>query len=384
VGRLFRKIFAFVWLAQLAGMLAIAGTFWFNQPRTGAYPPPPPALAWHDPTGDPGAPGIPGAHRPPPRPHDMLIPGLPLRPMLATLLASLCTAALLAWYLAKPIEALRSAFDAVARGDLNRRVGPALHGRNDELADLGHEFDRMTARLQATMGALRNLLHDVSHEVRSPLARLQAATGLLRQRNASPDPLIERIETETGRIDALIGELLKLSRLEAGEFVEAEQSIDMGELINGIVDDANFESATNGPKVVLMDQANGRSIGHPGAGPQVRGRLELLHGALENIVRNALKHAPTSREIFIATRTEPASCRYLLQVLDSGPGVEPGELKDLFTPFFRARTGRTRDGYGLGLAIAKRSIEAHGGSIQARNRAEGGLLVEIQLPIATG
>jgi two-component system OmpR family sensor kinase len=372
MGRLFWKFFALIWLAQLAGITAIVGTLWFTEPHfhrsrdnfdlemtTGARSN---AAVGRESYATPHV-------LPPYRPPSRGAHGL--APTLATLVASLLTAALIARSVAKPIRSLRSAFDAVSAGDLSLRVVPLIGSRRDELADLGRDFDRMAERLQNSMNGQRRLLHDVSHEIRSPLARLQAAVGRLRQKQESQESTIDRIEKEIIRIDRLVGDLLKLSRLEAGELVEAEEEIDLGELVTDIVADANFEANADGRVVVWVDRASAR----------LRGRPEMLHGAIENIVRNALKHARTSQEVKIQTSTNTET-HYVLRVLDDGPGVTEEELTKLFTPFFRATYGAQLDGYGLGLAIARRSIEAHGGTIRAENRATGGLAVEIVLPLA--
>ncbi len=293
----------------------------------------------------------------------------PLAPMFATLLVSLGTAVSLAWYFAKPIRSLRFAFEALSAGNLTLRVGPMMGARQDELADLGRDFDRMAERLQASMQGQRQLLHDVSHEMRSPLARLQAAVGLLRQKYSEDDRTLERIEEEITRVDRLVGDLLKLSRLEAGELAESEVDVDLRELIFEIVSDANFEWQSSGRSVTWRHEVQAH----------LRGRPELLRGAIENVVRNAFKHAPHSREITVDTALE--GTRYLVRVQDDGPGVPESDLPALFTPFFRSARAQRGDGYGLGLAIARRSIETHGGSIRAQNRPEGGLLVEISLPL---
>jgi two-component system OmpR family sensor kinase len=289
--------------------------------------------------------------------------------MIATLAASVFTALLLAGYVAKPIRSLRAAFEAAASGDLDRRIAPHLGARQDELADLGRDFDRMAARLKASMQGQRRLLHDVSHELRSPLARLQAAAGLLRQSPGQPEAMIGRIEEEIVCIDRLVDELLKLSRLEAGEFLHVEEEVDMRDLVRDIVQDANFEAQAHEREVIWVDQGS----------VTLKVRPELLHSAVENVIRNALKHAPESRTVLVETRVDAATQEYTLRVLDEGPGVPEEELANLFTPFFRG-AGTRPDGYGLGLAIARRSIEAHGGTIRAYNRAPGGFCVEILLP----
>ncbi|HWJ36640.1 MAG TPA: ATP-binding protein [Steroidobacteraceae bacterium] len=458
MGRLFWKFFAFIWLAQLAGIVAIGSTFWLTSPRFdpafGDMDSRPvagdrvaaaaailhyagvtafrdwvdseagpavfavddsdhdvldrriaPELLAHardldwDPrgaalvrevsapdnrrfrvfSGPRPSPGF-GSQSPPPLeraggPRRALRGRPPLAPVTATLLASLATALTLAWYVAKPIRSLRSAFDAVAGGDLEVRVAPLIGARKDELADLGQDFDRMADRLQASMNGQRRLLHDVSHEMRSPLARLQAAAGLIRLKYGGEESTIERIEEEITRIDRLVGDLLKLSRLEAGELGGPEEEVDLQELVREVVTDANFEAQATDRAVTWDEQT----------AAFVWGRPEMLHGAIENVVRNALKHASGSSEVRIETSMDATQSRYTLRVLDRGPGVPEDELAGLFNPFFRAANAAETEGYGLGLAIARRSIEAHRGTIGASNRPDGGLVVTITLPVrATG
>jgi len=289
--------------------------------------------------------------------------------LVATLAGSVLTAMLLARYVAKPIRSLRSAFQAAAAGDLDRRIAHVIGHRTDELSDLGRDFDRMTERLRSSMEGQRRLLHDVSHELRSPLARLQAAVGLLRQEPRQLAAMSQRIEDEIARIDHLVSELLTLSRLEAGEFGGSREEVDMHDLLQDIVQDARFEAQAHGREVIWDEEAFAVLHGAP----------VLLHRAIENVVRNALKHTAGNTTIRIESTLSPDQRQYRLRVLDRGPGVAPAELPKLFTPFFRAASEACA-GFGLGLAIARRCVEAHGGTIHAENRPTGGLCVEIELP----
>jgi len=298
----------------------------------------------------------------------------PPSPLLITavigILASLGFSALLAWYLAKPIHHLRGAFDAVAAGKLETRIGPRMGRRRDEIADLGRDFDRMAGQLQILVGSQRRLLHDVSHELRSPLARLQAAIGLARQQPEKLDASLNRIERESGRLDQLVGELLTLSRLEAGTGGPPDEVIDLVELVAGIADDARFEA-----------EANGRQVRFTGAGEfVVNARAELLHRAFDNVIRNAVKYTGEGTAVEVRVERRPAPDRLLVTVADCGPGIPDSDLPAVFEPFFRSETGVKTAGFGLGLAIARRAIEAHGGTIRALNHPGGGLQVEIILP----
>ena len=288
----------------------------------------------------------------------------------AGVVASFLLAGLLAWYFSRPIRALRDAFEAAAGGDLAPRFTTPAGVRGDELTDLGRDFDSMSAQLRSLMEGQRRLLHDVSHELRSPLARLQAAIGLAHQQPDKIAASLERIERESVRMDKLVGELLTLSRLEAAPVLPAQEEISIMDLIEEIVGDARFEA-----------EQCGRSIAVSGlAIVNVRGAPDLLWRAIENVVRNAIKHSPPNGSVGIVLSADAQFVR--IAVLDRGPGVAPADLAAIFAPFFRSDPASNNvDGHGLGLAIAQRVVLAHGGTIGAENRAGGGLQVTIALPV---
>jgi signal transduction histidine kinase len=295
----------------------------------------------------------------------------PWVPIAAAILASLLFSVLLAWYFSRPIRALRQAFDAAANGDLSPRFATANGGKSgNELNDLGRDFDRMTARLRSLMDGQTRLLHDVSHELRSPLARLQAAIGLAHQQPEKLSASMERIERESVRMDKLVGELLTLARLEAGAIKASQEEISMADLLDQIADDARYEAASQQRSVVQDGEAD----------VQVMGQPDLLGRAIENVVRNAIKHSPDGGEVQLQVRALADTRQLVIRVLDRGPGVSPADLDTIFQPFFRSSNAST-EGHGLGLAIAQHVIEAHGGSIKASNRSGGGLWVEMVLPV---
>ncbi len=297
-------------------------------------------------------------------------PPSPLLPISIGVLASLGFSALLAWYLAKPIRHLRGALDAVAAGKLDTRIGSRMGQRRDEIADLGRDFDRMAQHLQILVGSQQRLLHDVSHELRSPLARLQAAIGLARQQPEKLGASLDRIVRESGRLDELVGELLTLSRLEAGMNDTPSDDIDLVGLVRDIADDARFEA-----------EANGRRVGFCGEGEfVVKARVELLHRAFDNVIRNAVKYTREGTEVEIRVERQTAPGQMIVTVVDRGPGVPKNDLQNVFKPFFRSGSSTATAGFGLGLAIARRAIEAHGGTIRATNRDGSGLCVEVILP----
>nr|MBP7446334.1 HAMP domain-containing protein [Zoogloea sp.] len=278
--------------------------------------------------------------------------------------------ALLAWYLSKPIRSLRWALGAVAEGRLDARVRPLLGGRRDEIADLAEDFDRMAQQIQTLVGAQRRLLHDVSHELRSPLARVQAAVGLMRQDPAKLDVTVSRIEREAVRLDELVGQLLTLSRLDTDRRDTPREPVDLIDLASAIADDARFEA-----------HALGRDLRFEGRG-EAEALIwgELVQRAFENVIRNAVKY--TADGTFVEVSALADGDVFRLRVGDRGPGVPADELESMFEPFHRGSNTGGASGFGLGLAIARRAIDAHGGAIHALNREGGGLLVEITLPLA--
>ena len=311
-------------------------------------------------------------------PHDgrfpPLMPLLPLLSLATTLLASLLAATLLARYFAKPIDGLRAAFSALAEGVPAVSAMRLIGARSDELADLGRDFDAMAQRLGALLDGQRRLLHDVSHELRSPLARLQAAIGLARQQPDKTDAMLTRIEIDAARIEKLIGELLALARLEAGAVSPARDEVDLDALLAIVSKDAHFEAQATNRRIEIEGDTAGK----------VWGDSDLLQRALENLVRNALRYSPPGQPLTLESALNADAGNWRLTVLDRGPGVPESELEAIFEPFYRctlnAGEGNT-SGYGLGLAIARRIIEAHGGLIRAYNRPGGGLAMEILLPM---
>ena len=277
--------------------------------------------------------------------------------------------------MSKPIRSLRSAFDAAAGGDLDVRIGDGMGRRRDELADLGRAFDRTAVHLKLLMDGQRRLLHDVSHELRSPLARLQAAAGLARQQPGNIEASMDRIEREAMRMDKLVDELLTLSRVEAGMAAAHQENIDLVELVGDVVKDATFEADAGSLSVEFATDVEAL------AGLSVRGDPAMLHRALENVVRNGARHTPSGSRVRIVGQRDAIRREIELTVEDEGPGVAANELESIFAPFYRGTEAKGTRGHGLGLAIARRVIEGHGGSIHVTNRASGGLSVHIRLPV---
>ncbi|MBL8506403.1 MAG: HAMP domain-containing protein, partial [Methylobacillus glycogenes] len=274
-------------------------------------------------------------------------------------------------YLSRPIKLLRKASRKLAEGHLDTRVSPELSNRNDELTELGQDFDYMATRLQTLLDAQRLLLHDVSHELRSPVARMRLAVGLAQQQPDKLDSALARIERETERLDELLGQMLTLSRLESGISSQGNDKINLNDLLAGIVQDANFEA-----------QAVGSSISfQAGQETLLTGHDELLRRAFENIIRNALKYNNEGQTVEVSIQRSDAQ-EVVVEVRDHGPGLPENELGKVFQPFYRVADASkpVNMGYGLGLAIAKRAIEHHQGNIILSNCEDGGLCVRCVFP----
>jgi two-component system, OmpR family, sensor kinase len=261
-----------------------------------------------------------------------------------------------------PIRHLQARVRMIASGSLDSRMGVALTGRGDELGVLAGDIDQMADRLQALIAARDALLRDVSHELRAPLARLRAAAELDLQRGGR-EAAFAIIDREIDRLDALIGQILRFSRLEAEPGLALEP-VDLVALIEGLAEDARLEGGGADKRVTVRGGDPALLMADP----------RLMRSAVENVLRNAVRFSPKGGDIEIGIAVHSRHVR--LQVLDGGPGVSPQDLPHIFEPFRGEGSGA-----GLGLAIARRIIGLHGGSISAENRpAAAGLVVTIILP----
>jgi two-component system sensor histidine kinase CpxA len=286
-------------------------------------------------------------------------------------------------YLTGPLSALRSATQQLAAGDLSARTGAGMRGRRDEVADLGRDFDTMAERIEGLVTSQRQLLGDISHELRSPLSRLSMAQALARrhiEQGASEEEItgaLDRIKRETGRLNALIEQLLQLARLESGEMSPDVELLDLATVLQDVISDADFEARISQRAVCISSSES----------CIVRGSPDLLGSAIENVVRNAVRYTPSGSRVEVSLRVDNETPNEIeqavIRVRDYGQGVPEAHLTDLFRPFYRVDAARDRNsgGVGLGLAITDRAIRSHGGSVVAQNAAGGGLLVELRLPL---
>ena len=301
----------------------------------------------------------------PPRP---VVAALNANPMLRVAMAVVISGILcfaLSRLLTRRVRALQGASRRLAEGDLDARIAVRDSG-GDETDALARDFNSMAAQLQARIDSQKRLLQDVSHELRSPLARLRIALALAQEQPDSAAKQLGRIEREAERLDELIGQLLSSQ----ADSITLDSHVDLVPLLRDLARDADFEGRPEGKRVALFTDRDEAIVATSG---------DLLHKCLENILRNALKYTGADTEVTIDLRgTEDG---FNICIEDRGPGVPESELERIFDPLYRVDTVRHRatGGYGLGLAIARRAMEQHGGKLQATNTGEG-LRVTATLP----
>ena len=278
---------------------------------------------------------------------------------------------LLARHLAAPIRTLQSVAGKISDGDLSVRALPAIGSRNDELADLARDFDRMADRVQALLHKQLELLGDISHELRSPLTRLNVSLELVRRGKTDS---VERMQADLRRLDILIGQILTLTRLQTRDDHKTETPVNLRSILESVAEDAGLEVKEDAKSVVISRADDCWLKGDPA----------LLRSCIENVVRNAVHFTKPQTEVSLSLEVidNGSDCARIL-VADRGGGVPPEALDRIFEPFYRLTEGREHQtgGTGLGLSIAQRIAIVYGGSIRARNRDDGGLEMEISLPV---
>lgn len=309
--------------------------------------------------------------RPPPRFLEASWRGI-LHRLLLTGVISALVSWFVARYLARPLERLSRVSRELAAGDLGARIGAPLTDRRDEFGAVARDLDEMAQSLQSSQRASRRLLRDVSHELRSPLARLRVALEIARNRGADGVAgELDRIERESERLETLVDEVLGLLRDSSGSAPLQVERFDLCELLQDLCGVVSYE---------VPDRQRPVDLVVPDTLP-MDGDRELLWRAFENLVRNALLHAGDG-EVRVTARASDRTGWLEVRIEDSGPGIPGDQLERVFEPFYRVQEARDRQsgGHGLGLAIAAAAVRRHRGTIQARNRAGGGLVVCVELP----
>lgn len=268
--------------------------------------------------------------------------------------------------LISPLVRLREQANALHADNLGARVGPPVTERRDELGELGRAFDHMAERLQRTVELQRQLLRDLSHELRTPLSRLRVAC----EKDGGVDELRLRVEQEIGSMQRLVDGTLELAWLDTERPHLPLEPVELLPLWELLTENASFESGFAADRLVFELDAECRVLGH----------LNSLAQALENLLRNAIRHSPEGAPIRLGGNRQGEHWKLWLE--DQGGGVGADQLETIFLPFTRLDGARPGDGgFGLGLSIARSAIEAQQGRLWAEN-VPGGLRLNLLLRAA--
>ena len=265
----------------------------------------------------------------------------------------------------RPLSRLRGAVHDLGQTTYQQNSLAQLASRRDEFGVLATDFNRMGARLQSLIGSQRQLLRDVSHELRSPLARLRIALALAER--AGPEErekLWPRLTRECDRLESLISEILALARVDADQ--ASAEPIELNPLLATVQKDASLAAPEQ--RVQLNAEPD----------LSIRGWPTMIERAVDNLLRNAQRFNPPEQPIELTAQR--SGDHIAISVRDHGPGVAKEYLAHLGEPFFRA-PGQTAAGHGLGLAIARRAAERHGGRLLLDNHLQGGFVATLELPL---
>jgi len=282
------------------------------------------------------------------RPEGNVEGGAPYVLLLALATAGLCW--LFAARLAAPVRALAKTVESFGRGDLEVRSSIA---RRDEIGDLARSFNQMAERIASLLASERRLLQEISHELQSPLARLAVAAKLTRTAE-DRENAAARVQKEVDRMSHMVTALLDLARAEGDPGARRRERVRLDELLRENVADCEWEARARGCRMhSSLDEA------------WVDGDEELLRRAMENVMRNALRHSPDGGVVDVSLRVAGGEAE--VSVRDRGPGVPEESLEKIFAPFYRMNEAGT----GLGLSLARRAVMLHQGRIAAENAAPG-------------
>lgn len=289
-------------------------------------------------------------------------------------------ASLFAGGVLRDVEAVRDGLVAVGAGD---RTAAIATGGRDEVAELAAAANAMTERLaaeeaarDAADGARRNLVAAVSHDLRTPITSLRLLAEALDDDIVDEETrrrYVATMGTHVRALGALVDDLFELSRLEAGEITWSVQRVALDGLVGDTVEAMRPEAEASGVAV--------RAEIPPGIAPAAA-NPEKLQRVLFNLIQNAIRHTPADGSVTVRAQVEEGAVR--IEVADTGGGVDAADRERIFDPFFRggADAPRTRAGAGLGLAISRAIVEAHGGRIWLAD-ADRGTLVRFTVPAAT-
>ena len=287
---------------------------------------------------------------------------------MAVLAGALVLAFALARGLLKPVHALADGTRALAAGDYARRLAVE---RRDELGALAEDFNHLAATLEQHRDARRRWGADIAHELRTPLSVLRGEIHALQDGVRAPTPAaLDSLQAECARLGALIEDLYQLSLADAGALEYRFERIDLGEVVRDALDLQQRACADAG---LALEVAIAGSI-------HVRADAHRIAQLIDNLLANARRYTDAPGRIRVELTATHDGARIVVE--DTAPGVPADALPRLFDRLFRVEASRSRaaGGAGLGLAICRAIVEAHGGSIDAGPSALGGLCITVDLP----
>ncbi len=290
-------------------------------------------------------------------------------------LIALVLAALIARSVARPLQYMSTAAGQIAQGDFSTRV--PVNGPH-EVRTLADSFNSMARQVATTQQAQRDFLANVSHDLRTPLTSIQGFSQAIAE-GVAADPESARhaaqiIHDEAGRLHRLVEELLDLARIEAGQADMRRGSVQVGDVLRAISDSLSVKARE---KSLQIDLATEESL------PRIAGDADRLAQVFTNLIDNAIKHTPDGGKVTVSAKAERD--HLLVIVSDTGPGIPAEDLPRVFERFYqvdKSRQRQPRDGVGLGLAIARQIVEAHGGSLEVSSVEGCGATFTVRLPIS--
>ncbi|MBV8363779.1 MAG: HAMP domain-containing histidine kinase [Candidatus Eremiobacteraeota bacterium] len=273
----------------------------------------------------------------------------------------------------RPLGELTTAMREIGSDRLNRRL--KWSGRDDEIGTLAQTFDEMLARLEEAFARERRFIADASHELKTPLTSINANAQMLRRWGSTDEGVrtesLEMIAQETAALANMVNGMLTLAKAESAENLPKEP----------VSLKRAAQEATSGAQPRAGEKGLDLEL-HADGDPIVLGDASLLRQMISNLIDNAIKFTERGRvDVFVGS--DGAQC--LVEVCDTGPGIDTGEVPHIFDRFYRADKSRDRSvpGTGLGLAIVRSIVRAHGGSVSADSAGGGGTRIRVRLPLAT-
>jgi two-component system sensor histidine kinase ChvG len=276
-----------------------------------------------------------------------------------------------------------------------RELGPdagSFSGRNDlpELADVAAEFDRMVDALHRFPADIRCMAEENAHAFKTPIAVIRQSLEPLRRAVSADNQRAQRaiglVEHSLDRLDGLVAAARRLDEATADLLAEPRVPVDLGHVIGGLVQTQSAALASRDVTIIFVSH-DLRLSADLVPGLFVLGTEEMIESIAENLIDNAVSFAPTGSEILVRLTRDDGFAH--LTVSDQGPGVPVGQLERIFDRYYAERRAEASNGapeshFGIGLSIARRNVEAMGGTIEAENRTPHGLAVHVRLPLASG